>query len=127
MRERPMQTGERTDAVLRLIEHFQACGEVVAAQQPSPSTWSPEKKLAAAVLASALVHVRDYHGDGAHRRAVRRDLEWILSDDVYWPYSFIPLCHALDLEPEWVRRMVHRWMVPSGRRARNSSVHRNAA
>ena len=111
----------------RLIEHSKGGGEMVAAQLPSRSTWSPEKKLAAAVLASTLAHVRDHYGDVTHRRGVQQDLEWILSDDVCWPYSFIPLCHVLDLEPEWVRRMVRRWMVTSGRRVRQSSVHRNAA
>lgn len=121
------QLGERTDAVSRLIKHFQAGGELVAAQLPSRSTWSPEKKLAAAVLASALLHVRDHHGDVPHRSAVQDDLEWIQSDETRWPYSFIPLCHMLELEPQWVRQMVHRWMMTSGRRARQSSVHRSAA
>ena len=116
-----------TDAASRLIEHFQASGEIVAAQLPSRSNWSPEKKLAAAVLALALVHVRDYHSAVTHRRAVLADLEWILSDDVHWPYSFIPLCHVLELDPEWVRGMVRRWMVTSMRRLRQGSVHRNAA
>lgn len=121
------QVGECTDAVSRLIEHFQAGGEMVPAQLPSRSDWSPEKKLAAAVIAAALVHVRDYHSEPTHRRGVQKDLEWILSDDVAWPYSFIPLCHVLALEPDWVRRMVHRWKVTSRRRVRQGSVHRNAA
>jgi len=121
------QVGESTHALSRLIEHFQAGGEMVSAQLPSPSSWSPEKKLAAAVLASTLIHVRDHHGAATHRRAVQKDLEWIMSDEVCWPYSFIPLCHGLDLEPEWVRRMVRRWMVRAGRRIRQSSVHRSAA
>jgi len=121
------QVGESIHALSRLIEHSLAGGEMVAAQLPSRSSWSPEKKLAAAVLASTLVHVRDHYGDVTHRRAVQKDLEWILSDEVSWPYSFIPLCHVLDLEPEWVRRMVRRWRVSSGRRVRQSSVHRSAA
>ena len=121
------QRDEGTEAVSRLIEHFQAGGEMVAAQLPSRSNWSPERKLAAAVLASALLHVRDHHGEAAHRRAVQQDLEWIRSDEVGWPYSFISLCHALELEPEWVRRMVQGWTLTSGRRVRQISVHRTAA
>ena len=120
------QVGESTHVLSCLIEHFQAGGEMVAAQLPRRPPGHAEKKLAAAVLASTLVHVRDHYGDATHRRAVQKDLEGILSTRSAAD-PFIPLCHVLDLEPEWVRRMVRRWMVSSGRRVRQSSVHRSAA
>ena len=47
---------------LAVIDHLMAGGEMVPAQLPSATNWSAEKKLAAAVLASALVEVRDHHG-----------------------------------------------------------------
>jgi hypothetical protein len=113
---------------LRIIEHLLASGEMVSAQMPSPSRWSPERKLAGAVLASALIEVRDRHADPKYRRKVAEDLEWIRSDDADWPYAFVPLCHVFGLEPEYVRAVVARWLqaVPAAR-LRQCSTHRVAA
>jgi hypothetical protein len=113
---------------LGVIEHFLASGEMVSAQLPSPSRWSPERKLAGAVLASALIEVRDRHGDPKYRRKVTEDLEWILSDDIDWPYSFVPLCHLFGLEPDYVREVVQGWLHREAPRVqRQSSAHRHAA
>jgi hypothetical protein len=112
----------------RIIEHLLATGEMVSAQLPSPSRWSPERKLAGAVLASALIEVRDRHADPKYRRKVVEDLEWIGSEDVSWPYAFIPLCHLFGLEPNYVRRVVRHWLrrePPAVQR--QCSAHRHAA
>jgi hypothetical protein len=110
------------------IEHLLACGEMVPGQLPSVSTWSPEKKLAAAVLAQALVEVRDRHADAAYRRRVREDLDWIFSDEVEWPFAFIPLCQIFGLDVDYVRGMVRTWMVaPAPAVYRQCSTHRHAA
>jgi hypothetical protein len=29
--------------------------------------------------------------------------KWVASDDHSWPYSFVSLCDALDVAPEWLR------------------------
>ena len=111
-----------------IIGHLLAGGEMVAAQLPSPSNWSPEKKLAAAVLAGALLEVRDRHADVHYRRRVAEDLTWIASNDTAWPYSFVPLCELFGLEPEYVRDVVKRWMVaPPTHVLRQISTHRHAA
>jgi len=111
-----------------IIGHLLAGGEMVAAQLPSPSNWSPEKKLAAAVLAGALIEVRDRHADVHYRRRVAEDLTWIASNDTAWPYSFVPLCELFGLEPEYVRDVVKRWMVaPPTHVLRQISTHRHAA
>jgi len=109
-----------------VLSHFLAGGEIVAAQQPSPSSWTPEKKLAAAVLTGALVEVRDRHDQPEYRRRVREDLDWIFSDEAEWPFSFVRLCQVFALEPEYVRGVVQKWMQRTSTR-RQVSLHRHAA
>lgn len=111
-----------------VIVHMLASGEIVPAQWPSASFWSSEKKLAAAVLVSALVEIRDHHADATHRKTVAEDLEWVYSNDTSWPFSFLRLCELFHLEPEYVRGMVRRWMAEGReRRYRLCSAHRHAA
>jgi hypothetical protein len=118
-----------TDArELSVIGHLLAGGEMVPAQMPSASNWTSEKKLAAAVLAQALVEVRDRHDEPTYRQRVAEDLAWIFSDDTEWPYAFIPLCHLFGLEPEYVRGVVRAWLsVPTSGVPRQCSAHRHAA
>jgi hypothetical protein len=114
---------------VKVVEDWLACGEILAAQMPSPSTWSPEKRLAGAVLASALVEVRDRRGEVGYARRLREDLQWIRSDDTEWPYSFVPLCQLFGLEPSYVRQVVDRWLrePPVVRVRRMQAPHRQAA
>lgn len=79
---------------LQIIEHILAGGELLASQQPSASTWSPEKRLAGAVFASGVMS---------------RDQRWLNSSDTRWPYSFLRLCDLFGLEPSWVRGVVRAW------------------
>ncbi|HVN83245.1 MAG TPA: hypothetical protein VMW17_00215 [Candidatus Binatia bacterium] len=112
----------------RGIESLLTSGEILPTQLPSRSNWSPERKLAGAVFASALVEVRDRQGDPSYRLRVKRALEWIESEDIEWPFSFIPLCHLFGLEPEYVRSVVQRWVREgSAHQPRQSSAHRHAA
>jgi hypothetical protein len=112
----------------KAVEDWLACGEILASQLPSASTWSPEKWLAGAVLAAALVEVRDRHDDVTYARRVHEDLQWIRSDDTQWPYSFVRLCQLFSLEPEYVRAVVDRWLrTPVQRHIRNTAPHRQAA
>ena len=113
---------------MKVVEDWLACGEILAAQMPSPSSWTAEKRLAGAVLASALVEVRDRHSEVGYARRVREDLQWIRSDDTDWPYAFVPLCELFGLEPAYVRRVVDRWLrEPSARVRRMQAPHRQAA
>jgi hypothetical protein len=113
---------------LDVLGHLMAGGQLLAAQQASRSDWSPEKKLAGAVLASALVEIRDHHGSPAYRRRIAEDLEWILSDDDEWPFSFRRLCAVFDLDPVWVREVVQRWIsTPRHLRDRPACPYRQAA
>jgi hypothetical protein len=113
---------------LSVIDDLMAGGEMLPAQLPRRSDWSPEKKLAAAVLASALVEIRDHHGSPAHQRPVADALAWVESDEVEWPYAFLPLCDLLALEASWVREVVAGWMgTPRAARKPISFLYRQAA
>jgi hypothetical protein len=64
-------------------------------------TDTPEKALMRAVLERALVDLADpKFTDSLRAKArIRREAEaWFLSDDTTWPYSFINLCGALNLD-----------------------------
>jgi hypothetical protein len=70
----------------------------------------PERRLAAAVLESAVDDYRRY-GVAATRRARRRFAEveeWFGSDDATWPFSFHGVCNALGLNAEWLRGRLRR-------------------
>jgi hypothetical protein len=111
-----------------VLDHLLASGEILPSQLPSLSQWSPEKKLAAAVLGAALLEVRDHHDDVAYRRKVAEDIDWIFADDAHWPFSFVRLCDLFELEPEYVRTIVRRWQTSSRSGSqRQVSVHRHAA
>ena len=112
---------------MRIIEHLLAGGEIVAAQLPAASNWSPERKLAASVLAEALIEVRDHASIAQHRRRVSDALRWIYTDDRTWPYSFLRLCDEFGLTPGWVRRVVRRWERGDAHRRPSSARYRHAA
>jgi hypothetical protein len=64
----------------------------------------------AAVLEDAVRELvrpgRAWYGARARRRA---EVElWFQSDDVGWPFSFVNVCEALDLDPGNVRSRVTR-------------------
>jgi hypothetical protein len=61
---------------------------------------SPEQRLMAAVLEDAMRELArpggEWFGARARRRAEIR--AWFASDDVAWPFSFVNVCEALDLD-----------------------------
>ena len=63
---------------------------------------SPEKRLALAVLADAVREVRD----GGHRAT--DDEAWFASPAVDHPFAFVPICEVLGLDPDHLRRGLHR-------------------
>ena len=120
--------GSFLSAGLSALDDLMAGGEMLPAQLPAASDWSAEKRLAAAVLASALVEIRDHHGSPGHRRPVAEALEWIAADASSWPYSFVRLCELFGLEVDWVRGVVASWLrVPVEQRKPISFLYRQAA
>jgi hypothetical protein len=63
------------------------------------------KDLAAEVLKQAAADLRRFHGATS---AVEREFyldayRWLTADDSSWPFSFLNVCHLLNLAPETVR------------------------
>jgi len=63
------------------------------------------KELATGVLKQAAADLRRFHGATS---AVEREFyldayRWLTADDSSWPFSFLNVCHLLDLTPETVR------------------------
>jgi len=82
----------------------------------------PERRLRAAVLEEALhcLHLRAVRAgtSGPRWRSSVRDeaVRWFASDDRRWPFSFLNLCDALDLDPAVVRARLFARTVPREKR-----------
>jgi hypothetical protein len=96
-----------------LLEQLMAGEILLPTQAASPSAWSPEKRLAGAVLRDALLEVRDTDDDPRSRVRVAEDLAWIQDDHSDWPFSFLRLCAVFGLDPAWVRQTVEAWRTRS--------------
>jgi len=79
-----------------LKQRSQACGE---------------RRLMAAILEDAIDCFQKYLWSKDNRsRNLRLEAEsWFVSDDDSWPFSFVNVCHALDLEPGFLRRGLMEW------------------
>lgn len=108
------------------VAHLLAGGEMLRSQMPTARFWSPEKRLAAAVLTAALMTIRNHYGDPGHAEAVAEDLAWVASGDQH-PFSFLFLCGLFDLDPAWVRETVERWKAKPREERAPFSLHRHAA
>ena len=75
---------------------------------------TPEQRLMAAVLEDAMRELErpggEWYGARARRRAEVQF--WLASDDVAWPFSFVNVCEALDLDPREVRSSLARAHQP---------------
>ena len=108
------------------VEGLLAAGEILPAQLSSVCIWSPEKSLAAAVLATALTEIRDHQGNPKRWPRIAEELAWVRSDANDHLCSFLRICELLNLDPDWVRETVERW-CEAGRRGRAPFVWRGAA
>jgi len=85
---------------------------------------SGEMRLMLAVLEEAVAtfqrHLHDYTGRGA--RLFREADEWFHSTDgISWPFAFEYVCHALEIDPEYLRRGLQVWKET---KARSDEAHR---
>jgi hypothetical protein len=70
-----------------------------------------ERRLMVAILEDAVDCFQKYLWATDNRsRHLRTEAEkWFLSDDDSWPFSFVNICYALDLHPEFLRRGLLEW------------------
>ena len=68
-----------------------------------PSQIQPEKRLMFAVLLDAVECFQKYAGHEANRLFKDTD-EWIFEDDPECPFSFINICEAVGMDPEYLRK-----------------------
>lgn len=72
------------------------------------NVWQPEKRLMLAVLEDALATLLRDPAAGEHdRRLVAATERWVAADDADWPFSFVSVCDALDLDASRLRRWVN--------------------
>jgi len=71
----------------------------------------PEKRLMLAVMEDAVGTFQKYvlARDRAGQKLLAEVEEWIDSDDIDWPYSFVNICNALELDVAFMRNGLHRW------------------
>jgi len=53
-----------------------------------------------------------------HQRLAREAEQWILADNTTWIFSFLNVCAALGLEPEYLRARLDQWVKRWSRPAR---------
>jgi hypothetical protein len=66
----------------------------------------PERRLMAAVLADAVDILRrgqEYHVDREAADIYRDAVAWIMAERNAWPFCFVALCEALELDADKVR------------------------
>jgi hypothetical protein len=88
----------------------------------------PLKRLMLAVLTDA---VRCYQlGSAAQKTSRRRAFleaeQWLFRAKANGPFSFESVCCALDIAPDYLRHMLHRWQAQRARGARVAVVRRSA-
>ncbi|MBM4265539.1 MAG: hypothetical protein FJ144_02810 [Deltaproteobacteria bacterium] len=100
------------DEIAAIVERALAAPFVDPVQVPlnQPAVRdSPELRLNRAILFDAIqCAIRHLDsGSEAMRAEARMALRWIDGDDESYFLSFIPICHRLGVDPEWIRRLVH--------------------
>jgi hypothetical protein len=128
--QEPTTTGanrrwEEAEEQIGVLRDLLQGGEILPTQLPAASYWTPEVRLAAAVLGQAVADIRWRRADARDHIQVNAALRWVRSNDSTWPFSFIRVCELLRLEPLWVRGRVSRWMRGAGDNGR--AVVRQAA
>jgi len=110
----PIDTG--FDTLACMPEQFLPFSSLAANLQP-------EKRLMLAVLEDAVTSYfrHAFATSDVGEVEFREATEWIHSPDNAWPFSFLNICTALSIEPDYVRRGLARWrelqkLVPAAER-----------
>jgi hypothetical protein len=73
----------------------------------------PEERLAFAVLTDAIECFQRYcDAKGRKGRLLFRNAEaWIMGNDVRYPFSFVNICHTLNISPAYLRLGLIQWLA----------------
>lgn len=90
-----------------------------------PSAY-PEKRLMLAVLEDAVATYQRCAGsrDRRGQRLFHEAEEWIATGESDWPFAFENICHALEIEPEFLRRGLAAWKERHLNRPAGARVYR---
>ena len=74
---------------------------------------SGEFALAQAVMIDAicLLAAHSKHVQKLNKKQ-REVWDWIDSNDAHWGYSFVNICHYLNWEPDWARKLITQGINP---------------
>jgi hypothetical protein len=73
-----------------------------------------EQRLMLAALEDALRIIvrRGADRKGRSRRDFVEERAWVLSNDEGWPFSFLNICDAVDIDPKGLRTRLAPWLAP---------------
>jgi hypothetical protein len=73
--------------------------------QSEPDSAGSVRALAKGVLRQAAKDLREFHNahEATGRELYRDAYDWVISNDLSWPYSFVNVCEALGRSAEFVR------------------------
>ena len=79
---------------------------LLASQAFSSPHWKREQYLYQAILEDAIDGEFKYQFPRSRREAKleKEVMDWIISTDLSWPCSFENCCHAVDLDPDYLRK-----------------------
>lgn len=81
---------------------------------------SAEELLLIAVLEDAIERIQGVITPGVSRERSdlgrKKDIAWCKSDAHDWPFTFVNVCDALDLDSSAVRQQILRWLKAYGKR-----------
>jgi hypothetical protein len=88
---------------------------------------TPEKKLMLAVLESVVHDFKKYRlAEGRRgKRLFREAYEWLASQEETGIFSLVAICHALEIDPDYIRKGLSAW--PPGKGGGRKSVVVNLA
>jgi hypothetical protein len=71
----------------------------------------PECQLLWAVLENGVEEYRKYATSTSRRgkRLFREAEAWIMQNDPTWLFSFVNICHILEIDPDYLRTVLRRW------------------
>ena len=71
-----------------------------------PSLTTGERRLMLAILEDAMRTLLGHRYGSRHARLQREDLDWLMSDDMDDPFTYLRICDALGIDADWLRRRI---------------------